>query len=184
MKIIEERRSTREFLDKEISEDILEKLVSSAILAPSAFNFQPWKFVVVSNKKKKQEIREIYDSATEKIKLLKKLHLTNVPIYNQDTLFLERATLIVPCYNKTISYARDSLAMACENLMLEAVNQNLGSVCVGRPTVFNNYRKKIKKIADVSKEYEIPYLIAVGYSDFIPSKPKRKSIKEIMKRIK
>ncbi len=184
MEIIEKRKSTRNFLDKEIPEEILEKLVSSAILAPSAFNFQPWKFIVVSDKEKKQKIRAVYDDATKRIKLFKKLHLTNVPIYNQDTYFLEKATLIVPCYDKKISYARDSLAMACQNLMLEAVNQDLASVCVGRPTVFNSHRKKIKKLANVLGAYEVPYLIVVGYPSLVPYRPKRKPLEEVMKRIK
>ena len=74
--------------------------------------------------------------------------------------------------------------MACQNLMLEAVNRGLGSVCIGRPTTFNTHKKKIKQLVDIPRAYEIPYLIAVGYPSLVPYKPKRKPLEEFMERIK
>jgi nitroreductase len=49
---IEERRSTRAFLDKPVERKTLESLLSLATRAPSAINLQPWEFVVVSGNEK------------------------------------------------------------------------------------------------------------------------------------
>jgi nitroreductase len=105
--------------------------------------------------------------ATKKIKCFKKFHLTSVPVYDQNTSFLETATLMIPCYDKKVLYARDSLAMAVENLMIQAASHKIGSVCMGRPTTFNKHKRKIKQLVGVEKSYEVPYIIAVGY----PVKP-------------
>jgi nitroreductase len=180
---IKKRRAIREYQDMEVPDSHVKEMIEAAIMAPSPFNLQPWKFYVITDKDRKKAIRNIYDDSTRKIQLYKKLYLTRVPIYEQDTSFLEVATLIVPCYETKTSYARDSLAMAVQNLMLEATCQNIGTVCMGRPTRFKSQREQMRKIAQVDKGYEIPYLIAVGYS-LKPNEeyevPERKPVGEMM----
>ena len=117
---IKKRRAIREYHDIDVPEALVQQMIEAAIMAPSPFNLQPWKFYVIKNKDKKKLIRKLYDDSTKKIQLFKKLHLTRVPIYEQDTSFLETATLIVPCYEIKVPYARDSLGMAVQNLCLEA----------------------------------------------------------------
>jgi nitroreductase len=45
---VENRRSVRKFLEKEIDRGILEKILSAGIAAPSAKNRQPWRFTVIT----------------------------------------------------------------------------------------------------------------------------------------
>jgi nitroreductase len=54
LQAIEERRSTRAFLDKPVERKTVETLLSLATRAPSAINLQPWEFVVVSGIEKKR----------------------------------------------------------------------------------------------------------------------------------
>ena len=54
LQAIEERRSTRAFLDKPVERKTVEALLSLATRAPSAINLQPWEFVVVSGIEKKR----------------------------------------------------------------------------------------------------------------------------------
>lgn len=51
------RRTVREFSSKLVSRELLETLVRTASTAPSGANKQPWKFIVVTEPKLKQEIR-------------------------------------------------------------------------------------------------------------------------------
>ena len=44
---IKSRKSERRYLSKEIPNEILEDIIDCARLAPSAYNSQPWRFVVV-----------------------------------------------------------------------------------------------------------------------------------------
>jgi nitroreductase len=54
LQAIEERRSTRAFLDDPVERKTIETLLSLATRAPSAINLQPWEFVVVSGIEKKR----------------------------------------------------------------------------------------------------------------------------------
>jgi nitroreductase len=44
------RRSIRQFQDRPVPEDLIEKLLRAAMSAPGARNSQPWQFVVITNR--------------------------------------------------------------------------------------------------------------------------------------
>jgi len=48
------RKSTRAFLDKPVSRELIEKILSSARHAPSGTNAQPWQVAVVTGRKKNE----------------------------------------------------------------------------------------------------------------------------------
>ena len=54
--IIHSRRSVRKFKSQPIEPDIIESIIESARLAPSAVNFQPWKFYVCAS----EEAKDVY----------------------------------------------------------------------------------------------------------------------------
>ncbi len=51
---IENRRSIRKYKPDEIERKLIEEIIYSASLAPSAKNRQPWKFIVYQGKEKKK----------------------------------------------------------------------------------------------------------------------------------
>ena len=51
MNSIFKRKSIRKFLDKEIEDEKIERLLRAGMQAPSAINSQPWEFLVVRDKK-------------------------------------------------------------------------------------------------------------------------------------
>ena len=48
--VFKNRRPIRNYQEKSISSDIIQSLLNDSILAPSAGNEQPWKFIIVSNR--------------------------------------------------------------------------------------------------------------------------------------
>ena len=52
------RRTVRDFSNKSVSLDIIENCIKVAATAPSGANKQPWQFIIVSDSKVKQKIRE------------------------------------------------------------------------------------------------------------------------------
>ena len=50
VELIKKRRSVREFTDKAIARESLEKIVDAAKFAPTARNVQPWEFVAVTDR--------------------------------------------------------------------------------------------------------------------------------------
>ncbi len=55
--MIIKRRSVRKFIDKEIDDDLINKLLESAMAAPSACNKRPWEFYVIKNKELQEELK-------------------------------------------------------------------------------------------------------------------------------
>jgi len=50
------RRSTRAFLNQEVDDDLVYKLLEYGHSAPSSGNIQPWEFLVVKRKKTKRKV--------------------------------------------------------------------------------------------------------------------------------
>ena len=57
LELCNRRRTVREFSDKPVSREILERILKTAGTAPSGANKQPWQFVVVTNPDLKHQIR-------------------------------------------------------------------------------------------------------------------------------
>ena len=56
LEAIHNRRSIRKFIDKDIEEHKLKKIIDSAIQAPSACDIQGWRFIIIRDLKVKQKI--------------------------------------------------------------------------------------------------------------------------------
>lgn len=55
---IKERRATPSFLPDPVLEDDLRKILEAGLSAPSAFNLQPWRFVVVRDARQRARLRQ------------------------------------------------------------------------------------------------------------------------------
>jgi nitroreductase len=49
---LEKRRAKRALSDKPIPQEVVERILKAAILAPSCFNNQPWRFIVAQDPEK------------------------------------------------------------------------------------------------------------------------------------
>jgi len=56
---INNRRSVRDFSDKDVPKEVIENIIKTAGSAPSGAHKQPWTFCVVSNKDLKSKIRKL-----------------------------------------------------------------------------------------------------------------------------
>lgn len=57
--LIKQRKSVREYLDKDIPKEDLKKILTAGHLAPSWMNSQPWKFILVKNPEVKKLLSEL-----------------------------------------------------------------------------------------------------------------------------
>lgn len=145
---IKTRRSIRKFLDKDIPEDIINKLLEAAVCAPSARDGQPWHFVIVKDKAIKAELAELKEENNQH-------HIMTAPVS------------IVVCVDseKAKRYAEDGVT-AAENILLAAHALGLGSVYV---TGFNPAKPEVT--AAVQKILSLPdniipiTILPVGYPD-------------------
>jgi nitroreductase len=134
----QQRRSIRNYQDKPVEREKLERILEAGRLAPSAKNLEPWHFIAVTDPGKRKGL-----SGGTWAKFL-----TQSPL------------VIVACGDKKASpdwYAID-VALAVENMVLVATSLGLGTCCVGS---FNE--KDVKTALKIPENFEVLVMLAVGY---------------------
>jgi nitroreductase len=58
MSLLEKRRSIRRFLDRPIEKEKIDFLVEAGLRAPSSRGFNPWEFIVVSDRRKLERLAQ------------------------------------------------------------------------------------------------------------------------------
>ncbi len=113
-KVISSRTSVREYSDKEISKELLIKIVKNGMKAPSAVNKRPWVFNIYNNKNDIDKIRSLMPHGKYEAKSI-------ILALADSTKFLE---------NNKDFYIED-MSAAIENILLSATNEGIGTVWVG-----------------------------------------------------
>lgn len=108
------RASVRVFKDTSIEKEKIELLLKAAMQAPSAGNQQPWEFIVVQNK----ETLEKLSSTDPYSKFVAKVPAAIVVVGNTKEM-------------RFPEHWEQDLGAAAENILLEAVSQDLGAVWLG-----------------------------------------------------
>lgn len=161
--VIRNRRATRSYLAKAVSEDLVRSLIDFSIQAPSAMNLQPWSFVVVQNARRLKEIsEEVKKILFRNPDVLNEIERHGAPFINEPEfdIFYGATTLIVICAKKATEKEFSSESdcfLAGENLMLAASGMGLATCPVGLATAY------LAK-PEISKKFGIPS----GYTPVLP----------------
>ena len=59
LEAIRTRRSIRKFRDQDVPDELIEKILTAGIWAPSGMDNQPWRFAVIRDKQMKSEIAKL-----------------------------------------------------------------------------------------------------------------------------
>ncbi len=150
-KAILERRSIRKYVKNEkIPEETLQKLLEAARLAPSGKNRQDWSLVIVEDPEIKQEL---------------------VPACNNQNFVGNASIVIAGIVNPSWKWCDVDLAIAFQQIVLEAVELGLGTCWIG---AFEE--DKVKKVLNIPRKLRVTALLTVG---FPAEKPKPKSKKPL-----
>jgi nitroreductase len=151
--IIEKRRSVRMYDKKKIEKEKLLKIIQSTLLAPSACNKQPWRFIVVDEDKK---VRSIFTEGLGGI--VSNRWAESVPAFiiacAQRSLLVHK---IAERY-KNVPYHYLDMGAAIEHILLKATESGLGTCWIGW---FN--KRTLRRILRIPRGIEIVSLIAIGY---------------------
>ena len=174
--LLKKRRSIRNYEDKEISLEIINEILHDVCLAPSACNKQPWRFIVIEDKKmmkrisdenKKNLIYEIDNNPESRYKQFEKL-LRN-PEYN---VFYNAPCLIMIVGENNYKWFYEDCALAVAYLMFSATNRELGTCWIGLGAHIKD--PKIKEEIGLTDNYEIVAPVIIGYPKEIPEVASRK----------
>ena len=163
MDLVETRRSIRSYKPREVEEEKLDYILQAFRKAPSAKNLQPWKLIVVKDKKK---IRDLSIAC------------------NNQTFLAEAPILIVACAKEDEAYGvmggymnsyPIDLGIALEHLILAATEKGLGTCWIG---AFKE--KLVKDLLDVPDNIIVVAITPLGYPAVEGRTRERKPLSEIV----
>jgi len=158
--LIKGRRSVREFLDREVSDNHINKIIEAGRWAPSGLNNQPWRFFVVKDNDMKERLAE-------------QTHYGNI--------ILGAPVNVVVFLDTSSSYDRtkdlQAVGTCIQNMLLMANSLGLGACWLGE---ILNKKEKVAGILQVPEEFELMAVISLGYGTPKERNSERKPLKELV----
>ncbi|KXS40184.1 MULTISPECIES: nitroreductase family protein [unclassified Candidatus Frackibacter] len=170
--LIKKRKSVRKYEEKEVEDEKIEKLLEAAILAPSAGNRQPWKFIVIKDED-----------------IISKVTSDPVSRFNQGWMDNGVPLMIAVCADPKVSakkygdrgrtlYAIQDTAAAIQNIMLTAAGLGLGTCWIG---AFDEV--EVSNMLELEPGLRIYGMITVGYPAKESKRPSRKPLSDVVRYI-
>lgn len=166
--LVQRRLSVRDYTTQPIEEQKVGRIIEAARLAPSANNFQPWRFVIITSEKGRKAVAACYPREWVK----------PVPLF------------ILVCGNSQESWKRKSdnkdhldidLGIVIEHICLAAADEELGS-CI----ICNFDTTLCRTSFHLPEQMEPAAIISIGYPTnaeiFTNSPKKRKGVSEVVLR--
>jgi len=140
-------RSIRHYEDRTIPEPTMQKLLHAMRAAPSAKNRQPWKFVVIRDRK---TIQELGRRAVDKYGFFQQAPVVIAACGYPEKAFKEQGG-----YRNSVDV---DVAIAVTNLTLSAWEERIGSCWIGE---FDE--AEARKVLKVPEEVEIVVMVTLGF---------------------
>lgn len=140
---IKRRYSCRSYGSKPIEPEKLERILEAARQAPSAKNLQDWRFIVVTDEKKRKQVAV---AANEQ------MFIATAPVI---VIGCSNADYVMRC-GQPISTI--DVAIAMEHIALSATAEGLATCWIG-----SFYPEKVRDALGIPQEIDIIELMAVGY---------------------
>lgn len=180
--VLEKRRTIRDFSDKEVPEEVLEKILSAAFKAPTNDHLRQFEFIVVRGK---ENISPIISPVAENTKNIQQAGLEAAAnemdkdehsmfvsaLPKQQRMLLQSNCLVLPFFRQkdyplckpadqsSLNYFASAWA-AVENMLLAATAEGLA--CAFRIPI-GNEPEHVKQLVHAPEEYEFTCFLAIGY---------------------
>jgi len=151
---IRTRREVRDYLDKPISDESLQRILEAGRLAPSSKNSQPWHFVVIRDKAMLKKISELTPTGAH----------------------IARAALAIAILMDAAQLPEIDGARAVQNMVLAAWETGIGSCWVT-----NFYEDGVKDLLGAPQRMKLVTVMPFGYP--VEPKAKRKKIRKPLNEI-
>lgn len=188
--VIKNRRTTREFLDKDVDHAVIQRILEAAYAAPTWNHKRNWHFIILHT----PEEKEVFSFAKKTADKFDAEKYLNVPrpypvtlgqkmyahaMPRQYSMLHEAPYVIIPVYQAKNVSGGDFSALnpfttvwcSIENLFLAAAAEGL-SCSMRIPT--NEEHEEVKKKLKVPPTYKMPVFIGIGYAD-----PEEKELEQV-----
>jgi nitroreductase len=154
------QRAIRNFTDEDVSDALVNQVLTAAIHAPSGSNTQPWHFIVIRDPSVKHAISAVYEEARAAGSTPSSAGSVRQPLS-------AAPVLIVACVNTPASgqaglQTGASIYPSVQNLMLAARALGLGTVLT---TLHRRRKAQIHAILGIPDHIESAAIIPLGWPD-------------------
>jgi F420 biosynthesis protein FbiB-like protein len=191
-RIIHRRRSIRRYTSQPIAPALLNELLEAACWAPSAHNRQPWRFCVVTSTEGKARLSEAMgeqwradltrDNADPEF-IERRIAISHARITTAAALVIANLTMSEmdhypdPARAKAEwTMATQSVALACQNLLLAAEAHGVGACWMCAPLFVPEL---VRRVLELPNDWEPQALITLGY----PAESKEKDRAPLSSRV-
>lgn len=202
-KVIEDRRSIRQYTDEPVSEEALEMILEAGRLAPSGENAQPWRFIIVKDPETRkklgaiagggsgrrftaefvtQKMQERFASLEDEAK--KKAAFEKLTSGQVSAFLAEAPVNIVVCGRKDVWDLPYDTSAAIENMLLMVTALGLGACWVIAPCIDIRDEERVKALLGVPEGMKVVSIIAVGHPARYPRPRPRIPLHELVYREK
>lgn len=192
MDFIQKRRSIRKYEDRQIEKNDIEEIIKAGMLAPSAKNRQPWKYIVYCGSAKaelldKMENGLVREERTEAslplsknglpdafhtLKIMRQVPVLIIILNTNGVSIFEKISV-----DERVTEICDSLSIGAsvENMLLRATELGIGSLWIAN-TCFA-YKELVEFIGT---EKQLVGAVALGYADEFPNARPRKELEDVV----
>ncbi len=184
--LVRNRRAIRRYQDRAVANDLVDRLLSTAMWAPSAHNRQPWRFAVLTSQDAKHKLamamggrlRQDRSADGDLPEIIERdvarsyLRITSAPVV---VVFFLSMVDMDHYPDKPRNYAErqmaiQSVGMAIQNLWLLATAEGLGACWICAPLFVPDL---VRDALNVPQDWEAQGLITLGWPAEEPSKSRR-----------
>jgi nitroreductase len=179
---IKGRRSVRAYTNQSVSKEQLEAIIEAGTWAPSGMNRQPWKFVVVEDKKK---IKIVSDETKVLVrKTMPDLGSRYEMETEADVICYNAPVLMLICTEKDKQMENLNLidsVLAAQNMFLKAYELGLGTCYMGFVHYLLNTKPEVLRKIGVPDNYQmmVPFILGHPKAKQGAGKRKKPEIKEL-----
>ena len=176
---IENRRSIRKYRSDEIDRKLIEEIIYSATLAPSAKNRQPWKFIVYQGEAK-DKLVEVMRHGINSEKITHELMpewAFAIPDAENTVRIMQEAPCLIAVLNTNqytpfASIEREKrIVEICDALSIGAAVENM---------IANTCFAYNELIEFIGTDNQLTGIVAVGAANEAPTKRPRKALRDVV----
>ena len=153
---IRARCSVREFADKPVPKELIEKIADCGRVAPTARKEEPWEFIAVTRRDALQAIADITDHGK----------------------FIKQAACAIAVFCRDTKYYLEDGCAATENMLIAAASLGIGSCWVAGDK--KPYCGRIAEFLKVPAGYKLVSILAFGYPAGRQAAAMKRPLKELL----
>jgi nitroreductase len=171
LELISSRQSDRQYSDKPVEKEKLDRITEAGRLSPSACNGQPWKFIVVTDPALLKKVAEAASTKLLRINTFVAQAPALIVIVREGSNITSNVGGTV----KAKDYSVIDIGIAAGNICLQAKAEGLGSCIIGW---FDE--KMVRKVFSIPRSKRVELIITLGYSLSELRTKKRKAKEEVV----